>query len=70
MTHDPVCYAEVDPIRAGEEGLSTEEAGRTYYFCSRECKQRFDRDTGAFMELYPEFQHPDQEAKRGDNYSV
>ncbi|WP_313691836.1 permease [Halorarum halobium] len=36
---DPVCGMEVDP---DETDYSTEHDGRTYYFCSQSCKERFD----------------------------
>ena len=42
---DPVCGMEVDPATAA--GQSTHD-GKTYYFCSEVCKQKFD----ARPELY------------------
>lgn len=38
---DPICGMQVD--EAGAAGKS-EHAGRTYYFCSAGCKQKFDSD--------------------------
>ena len=38
MTKDPVCGKEVDPLRARAVGIF---GGTTYYFCSAECKARF-----------------------------
>ncbi|MHC1744574.1 MAG: efflux RND transporter periplasmic adaptor subunit [Syntrophobacteraceae bacterium] len=38
---DPVCRMEIDPRRAGSAGLSTEYRGRTYHFCSEECRDQF-----------------------------
>ncbi len=37
---DPVCGMEVDPSTAA--GQSTHN-GKTYYFCSEVCKQKFDQ---------------------------
>jgi YHS domain-containing protein len=68
MTRDPVCYAEVDEAEAANQGLESEENGRKYYFCSDKCKDRFDRDPGAFMEIYPDLETTDDE--RTDDYSV
>jgi YHS domain-containing protein len=38
MELDVVCGMEVAPIRT----MQTEFAGRTFYFCSEECRQRFE----------------------------
>jgi Cu+-exporting ATPase len=39
METDVVCGMQVDPESATE---TSEYKGRTYYFCSRECKEKFD----------------------------
>jgi len=39
MALDPVCKMEVDDKKAR---FTTSYKGRTYYFCSRACKERFD----------------------------
>lgn len=36
---DPVCAMEVDPLHAAGH---SEFEDKIYYFCSQECKQRFD----------------------------
>ncbi len=41
MQKDPVCGMQVDPARAAG---SSEYNGRTYYFCSAHCMQKFDKD--------------------------
>jgi Cu+-exporting ATPase len=41
MQKDPVCGMQVDPAKAAG---SSENNGKTYYFCSASCKQKFDRD--------------------------
>lgn len=44
VTHrDPICGMSVDPARAAGESVKD---GRTFYFCSRGCKQRFDTGGG------------------------
>ena len=43
---DPVCGMQVDPARAAG---SREYNGKTYYFCSSHCKQKFDRDPKQFV---------------------
>jgi len=39
MNTDPVCGMKVDPEKAQFE---SQYAGKTYNFCSRECKIKFD----------------------------
>jgi YHS domain-containing protein len=41
MERDVVCGMEVDPKTAAAK---TEQSGRTYYFCSEQCKKQFDAD--------------------------
>lgn len=43
---DPVCGMKVDPKAAA--GTST-HAGKTYYFCSKEDKAKFDKNPGAYL---------------------
>lgn len=40
MAKDPVCGMDVEIARAA---ASTDHEGRTYYFCSLQCKEDFDR---------------------------
>lgn len=49
MTKDPVCMTDVDEAEALAMDMTMEENGRRFYFCSPECKERFERDPGAFM---------------------
>lgn len=46
MTKDPVCQMNVDEQKA--EATSTYQ-GRTYYFCSKVCKERFDREPEKYI---------------------
>lgn len=47
MGLDPVCKMEVTPASA--EGQS-EYGGRAFYFCSMECKRRFDADPARYLD--------------------
>jgi Cu+-exporting ATPase len=40
MHNDPVCGMQVDDQKATEQ---SQYQGTTYYFCSTECKQKFDQ---------------------------
>ena len=46
MEKDPVCGMEIDPETAQE---STNYDGRTYYFCSAECKREFEADPRKYV---------------------
>jgi YHS domain-containing protein len=41
MVKDPVCGMEVDEQKAKEK---TQYEGKTYYFCSRSCRQEFEQN--------------------------
>src|ERR1044071_6271975 len=47
---DPVCGMTVDPASAAG---SSEYDGRTYWFCSAGCKQRFDADPAKYAASTP-----------------
>jgi len=47
MGLDPVCKMEVNPASA--EGQS-EYQGQTFYFCSAECKRRFDASPEQYVD--------------------
>lgn len=38
LTRDPVCGMEIEAEKAGAEA---EFAGRTWYFCSEDCRRKF-----------------------------
>ena len=44
---DPVCGMTVDPSHAGHTSV---HEGHTYYFCSRGCKETFDKDPARYAE--------------------
>ncbi len=41
---DPVCGMEVDRLRAASAGKTASHKGTTYYFCSDDCRTRFQAD--------------------------
>jgi Cu(I)/Ag(I) efflux system membrane fusion protein len=49
LVHDPKCGMELDPAKALAKGNSYSYRGATYYFCSRECRDEFERDPGRFL---------------------
>ncbi len=47
MTKDPVCHVDVDERRARERGLIIEQNEQLYYFCSEDCKRRFNEQSAS-----------------------
>jgi Cu+-exporting ATPase len=47
MGLDPVCKMEVNPASADAQ---SEYGGQTFYFCSLECKTKFDRDPERYLD--------------------
>ena len=45
MEKDPVCGMQVDPKTAPSQDT---HQGKTYYFCSRACKQAFEKNPGRY----------------------
>ncbi len=45
MQKDPVCGMSVDENKAP---ATSETDGKTFYFCSNECKQKFDRNPAQY----------------------
>jgi YHS domain-containing protein len=46
MTRDPVCGMQVDEKQAKAQ---IQHQGQTYYFCSDQCKQRFEENPKRFV---------------------
>ena len=44
--HDPVCDMWVDPAKAK---WKSDHAGKTMYFCSADCKTKFDADPHKYL---------------------
>lgn len=41
---DPVCGMDVDPAKA----LKADHKGKTYYFCSKHCQEKFQKDPAQY----------------------
>jgi P-type Cu+ transporter len=46
MEKDVVCGMQVDPAKAAG---SSQYAGKTYYFCSKGCKTKFDTNPAQYV---------------------
>ncbi len=46
MTKDPVCNMNIDEKKAA---ATSEYKGITYYFCSKICKEKFDKDPEKYL---------------------
>ncbi|MRR57533.1 MAG: efflux RND transporter periplasmic adaptor subunit [Deltaproteobacteria bacterium] len=62
---DPACGMMVDEGRSRSAGLTSEFRGKTYYFCSAECKRDFDRSPGKHSGQPATGESPGQEMKNG-----
>jgi YHS domain-containing protein len=49
MAKDPVCGMDVNPEIATAQGLSSEHAGASYYFCGKGCKLDFDENPDKYF---------------------
>jgi YHS domain-containing protein len=47
MEKDVVCGMQVDPQKAAGK---SEYEGKTYYFCSQSCKQKFDANPTEYVQ--------------------
>ncbi len=47
MAQDPVCHMNVEESKAA---ATSTYKGRTYYFCSAGCKDRFDKEPEKYVE--------------------
>jgi YHS domain-containing protein len=45
MERDVVCGMDVDPAKAAGQSVYN---GKTFYFCSKSCKTKFDADPGKY----------------------
>ncbi len=48
LSKDPVCGADVSISKAEKAGRKSDYNGKTYYFSSDECKQKFDKNPGVY----------------------
>jgi YHS domain-containing protein len=49
LSKDPVCGLEISARKASKENRETHYEGRTYYFCSEECKRLFEKGPNRFI---------------------
>jgi YHS domain-containing protein len=49
MAHDVVCGMDVNEQDAIARGLTSEDQGRTFCFCSPGCKRKFDREPERYV---------------------
>jgi YHS domain-containing protein len=45
---DPVCGMDVDEAKARAAGKTVDHQGKTFYFCSDQCKSRFEKSPERF----------------------
>ena len=50
LTADPVCGLPVSIKKAEQTRMKSVYRGKTYYFCSAECKDRFDQDPDKYAD--------------------
>jgi len=46
MEQDVICGMEVDPAKAA---ATSQYGGKTYYFCSKSCKTKFDANPAQYV---------------------
>jgi YHS domain-containing protein len=49
-------------MQATTHGLSTDMNGHVYFFCSDDCKEKFDTDPSQFMDKLPDWEGDDYRA--------
>lgn len=57
MVNDVVCGMKVDTSRVK---ISSDYEGKTYYFCSTECKEKFDANPAEFAMAEKEGEHQNE----------
>ncbi len=53
VSEDVVCGMQVDEKGATAAGRRLERGGKTYFFCSDECKHKFERDAARYLDRRP-----------------
>lgn len=48
MMKDAVCGMNVSEQHSTEKGLTSQVNGKTYYFCSKQCKKKFSQNPAQF----------------------
>jgi RND family efflux transporter MFP subunit len=62
---DPSCGMLLDQKKAQSTGKSSTYLGKTYYFCSDECKLRFDKEPQRYLTKKPAAEMPHHDAEGG-----
>jgi RND family efflux transporter MFP subunit len=60
LSRDPVCGTDVSPVKAEKAGRKIVYRGKTYYFDSDECKQKFQKDPERYAEKPGQGDSPSQ----------
>ena len=50
LSKDPVCGMDISPSKAEKTARRSDFQGKTYYFCSDECKAQFDKSPERYAE--------------------
>jgi Cu+-exporting ATPase len=50
MVKDVVCGMQVDEGQVASQGLTSSHHDQAYYFCSQQCKSRFDQEPQRYAE--------------------
>jgi membrane fusion protein, copper/silver efflux system len=49
LSKDPVCGMDVSPSKAEKAGRRSDFQGKSYYFCSDECKEQFEKEPKRYV---------------------
>jgi RND family efflux transporter MFP subunit len=60
LVKDPVCGQEISPRKAEKAGLKAGFGGKTYYFNSEECREKFRKDPERYVEKPSQGDPPSQ----------
>ena len=63
MERDPVCGMDINP---GAAPAQSNYRGRTYYFCSDDCKQKFEAEPQVYVAQEQERQGQEQAKQTSD----
>jgi Cu(I)/Ag(I) efflux system membrane fusion protein len=66
VERDPVCGMDVDEGKAKALGLMSVHGDKTHYFCSKECKDQFDREPQRYVGKLPDRQESAGPTRRPD----
>jgi RND family efflux transporter MFP subunit len=67
LSKDPVCGMETDEKKAAASGMTSSYRGTIYYFCSKECKEEFDKDPNRYIRKVSKNPMPPAQAVRSNH---